>query len=81
MNEAQDLLDAIEIIVDRCIKNQTAIIDKGFCRGVNGNRCSIELNGKTNSMVYYGPAPSVGRTYPVFIPYGNLSNAFVINAG
>ena len=80
MDEANAFLDAIEIIVQECVRKNTAIIDKGLCIGVIGNKCLIKLNGKTNEVAFYGSTPLANKVYPVFIPYGNMSNAFIINA-
>ena len=78
MDVANEILDAIEIIVDKKIKEQTTQIYPGICKSVNGNSCVISINGKDNTVQFYGSAPNVGAIYRVFVPYGNMSMAFII---
>ena len=78
MNLANDILDAIEIIVDKKIKDNTAQIYKGVCKSVSGNTCTLTVNGKDNTVQFYGSTPTVGSIYRVFVPSGNMSMAFII---
>ena len=78
MDVANEILDAIEIIVDKKIKEQTTQIYPGICKSVNGNSCVMSINGKDNTVQFYGSAPNVGAIYRVFVPYGNMSMAFII---
>ena len=80
MDVANEILDAIEIIVDKKIKEQTTQIYPGICKSVNGNSCVMSINGKDNTVQFYGSAPTVGTIYRVFVPYGNMSMAFIITA-
>ena len=80
MDVANEILDAIEIIVDKKIKEQTTQIYPGICKSVNGNSCVMSINGKDNTVQFYGSAPIVGTIYRVFVPYGNMSMAFIITA-
>lgn len=81
MNLANDILDAIEIIVDKKIKDNTAQIYQGICKSVSGNACTLTVNGKDNTVQFYGSTPTVGSIYRVFVPSGNMSMAFVIVPG
>ena len=78
MDVANEILDAIEIIVDKKIREQATQIYSGICKNVNGDSCVMFINGKNNTVQFYGPAPIVGAIYKVFVPYGNMSSAFVI---
>lgn len=81
MDVANELLDAIEIIVDKKIRENTAQIYPGICKSVSGNNCVVSINGKDNTVRFYGSTPSVGATYRVFVPNGNMSMAFIITGG
>lgn len=78
MDTANEILDAIEIIVDKKIKENTTQIYQGVCKSVNGNSCVAIINGKDNNVRYYGGEPKIGDMYRVFVPNGNMSMAFMI---
>ena len=78
MNVANEILDAIEIIVDKQTKEQTTQIYPGICKSVSGNSCVMSINGRDNTVQFYGSTPTVGTIYRVFVPNGNMSMAFII---
>lgn len=78
MDVANEILDAIEIIVDKKIRENTAQIYPGVCKSVSGNSCVMSINGKDNTIQFYGSIPTVGAIYRVFVPDGNMSMAFAI---
>lgn len=82
MDTAKEILDAIEIIVDRKMQN-VAQIYRGIVKAVstNDNLAVVLVNGEVHNMRYYGSAPTVNIAYPVFVPHGNMSTAFVIVSG
>lgn len=81
MGIADEILDAIEIIVDKKIRDTTAQIYLGVCVSVKTNTCVMSINGKNNTVQYYGAIPVIGNIYRVFVPNGNMSNGFVIVPG
>lgn len=78
MDVTKEILDAIEIIVDKKIQDNTAQIYSGICQSVNTGSCVMSINGKNNTVQFYGSQPTVGAVYRVFVPNGNMSNGFVI---
>ena len=78
MDVANEILDAIEIIVDKKIRDISAQIYPGVCKSVSGNSCVMSINGKDNTIQFYGSIPTVGSIYRVFVPDGNMSMAFII---
>lgn len=81
MGIADEILDAIEIIVDKKIRDNTAQIYPGVCVSVKTNTCVMSINGKNNTVQYYGAMPVIGNVYRVFVPNGNMSTGFVIVPG
>ena len=81
MDVANEILDAIEIIVDKKIRENTAQIYPGVCKSISGNTCVMSVNGKNNTVQFYGSTPAVGSIYRVFVPNGNMSMAFIICPG
>ena len=80
MDVANEILDAIEIIVDKKIRENTAQIYPGVCKSVSGNSCVMSINGRDNAVQFYGSMPTVGTIYRVFVPNGNMSTAFILVA-
>lgn len=78
MNIANEILDAIEIIINQKIRENTTQIYFGICKDVNENNCVMSINGKNNTVQFYGSTPTVGLVYRVFVPNGNMSTAFII---
>ena len=81
MNFANDILDAIEIMVKQVVEDNVTKIYTGVCKTTGVNNCVLTINGKDNTVKYYGGVPVVGTVYQVFIPFGNMSAAFIIVPG
>lgn len=81
MNFANDILDAIEIMVKQVVEDNATKIYTGVCKTTGVNNCVLTINGKDNTVKYYGGVPVVGTVYQVFIPFGNMSAAFIIVPG
>ena len=81
MGFANEILDAIEIMVRQVVEDNTTKIYTGVCKTVSTSTCSLLINGKENTVKYYGGTPIVGTVYQVFIPFGNMSAAFIIVPG
>lgn len=81
MSFANDILDAIEIMVKQVVEDNTTKIYTGVCKTIGVNDCVLTINGKDNTVKYYGGVPVVGTVYQVFIPFGNMSAAFIIVPG
>lgn len=82
MNFAKEILDAIEIIVKQAVEDNTTKIYTGVCQSVSSDgMCELNINGKTNAVKYYGGTPKISEVYRVFVPFGNMSAAFIIVPG
>ena len=81
MNITNEILDAIEIIVNHVVEDNTTKIYSGVCKTVAASTCVLTINGKDNTVKYYGGTPLVGSIYQVFVPFGNMSAAFIIVPG
>ena len=81
MNFANDILDAMEIMVKQVVEDNATKIYTGVCKTIDANNCVLTINGKDNAVKYYGGIPVVGTVYQVFIPFGNMSAAFIIVPG
>lgn len=81
MSFANEILDAIEIMVRQVVEDNTTKIYTGVCKSITTTTCTLTINGKDNTVKYYGGTPIVGTVYQVFIPFGNMSAAFIIVPG
>ena len=81
MGFANEILDAIEIMVRQVVEDNTTKIYTGVCKTTGVNNCVLTINGKDNTVKYYGGVPVIGTVYQVFIPFGNMSAAFIIVPG
>ena len=78
MGFASDFLDSIEYLIQKYQKECTAIYS-GTVQSVSDKSCSMNVNGNVyNKIAYYGIAPIVGNSYRVFVPFNNMSLAFII---
>ena len=78
MGFVSDFLDAIEYLIQKYQKECTTIYS-GTVQSVSDKSCSMNVNGNVyNKIAYYGVAPIVGNSYRVFVPFNNMSLAFII---
>lgn len=81
MDARNEILDAIQILIGRALESTTKIYN-ATCKGlVSGNVALMRINGVDTRVVFYGDAPDVNKQYRVFVPEGNMSNAFMITGG
>lgn len=78
MDTREEILDAIEILIDKKMKDTTQI-QNGTVTSVGDTNCSMVLNGILyDNIAFYGDTPIVNAQYRVFIPAGNMSQSFII---
>lgn len=81
MDARNEILDAIQILIGRALESTTKIYN-ATCKGlVSGNVALMRVNGVDTRVVFYGDTPDVNKQYRVFVPEGNMSNAFMITGG
>lgn len=81
MDSRTEILDAIEIIVRQSLENSVTKIYTGVCKIIHADNCVVSMNGKDNTVKYFGSTPVVGKIYKVFVPFNNMSSAFIIVPG
>ena len=78
MGLVSEFLDAMEYLIQKYQKECTTIYS-GTVQSVSDKSCSMNVNGNVyNKIAYYGIAPIVGNSYRVFVPFNNMSLAFII---
>ena len=81
MRAQNELLDAIQILIDKSIADRSTRITGGVVKSASGGLATVTINGYDYSIPYSGTAPTVGSTVRVFIPNGNMSDAFIGGGG
>lgn len=81
MRAQNELLDAIQILIDKSMTDRSTRITGGAVKSASGGLATVTINGYDYSIPYSGTAPTVGSTVRVFIPNGNMSDAFIGGGG
>lgn len=74
-------MDAINIVVKKSLANISRI---DFCvvkSHVSGDMYIVTVAETDHSVKCYGGTPNINRQYPLFVPFGNMSQAFIIIGG
>jgi hypothetical protein len=77
MNKFKELMEAIDILITKKMKNTTQVYF-GIIKSIDNNNCIIAIKGNNYNLKYYGNVPVVNKKYPVIVPQGNFSQAFII---
>ena len=78
MSIEKEILDSIAILIKKYAESNTQIYI-GTVTNLNGNKCSMLLNGKVLERIrVYGATPPVGAILPIFVPSGNFNVAFTM---
>lgn len=77
MDSYKELMDSIAILVDKAADNSTKIVF-GIVNSATDINCVITYAGVEHTLKYHGNTPTVNKRYPIFIPNGNMSQAFVL---
>lgn len=80
MDIKKEIVDSIQVMVEAAIKKYCPALLFGIVTSIEQKKqCRVKINGVEYLLNYYGnEAPIVNQKYPVFIPSGNLSLAFII---
>lgn len=81
MRAQNELLDAIQVLIDKSLKDKATKVTGGKVKSASGGSAVITINGYDYPIPYSGDAPKVGSTVRVFIPNGNMSDAFIGGGG
>lgn len=81
MRAQNELLDAIQILIDKSMADRSTRITGGAVKSASGGLATVTINGYDYLIPYSGTAPTVGSTVRVFIPNGNMSDAFIGGGG
>ena len=77
MDIKNEIMESIDIL----LKKRLSKITQSYyvtVISVNNNKCTIRLNGNEYIVSFYGNTPEENKKYPIIVPQGNLSQAYII---
>ena len=77
MNKFKELMESVDILISQRLKYITTV-SYGIIKEVNDNKCVVTIKGEDYTLPFYGNIPQLNKKYPIILPQGNLSQAFVI---
>lgn len=77
MNKFQELMESVDILISRRLKGVTKVY-YGLVKEVHDSSCTVTFKGQDYILKFYGNTPIVNHKYPIILPEGNLSQAFII---
>lgn len=80
MDTNNEILDAIEILADKKIRENITKVLTGICTSVNinNNTCVMDSNGVSGTVYFYGSPPEVNGLYRIFVPSNDMSRSFIV---
>jgi hypothetical protein len=78
MNDIKrEIMESIDILLKKRLEKITQSYYVNII-SINNNKCTVKLNGAEYIVPFYGNTPQVNKKYPIIIPQGNFSQAYVI---
>lgn len=77
MDIKKEIMESIDIL----LKKRLSKITQSYyvtVISVDNNKCTIRLNGNEYIVSFYGNTPEENKKYPIIVPQGNLSQAYII---
>lgn len=73
----QELIESIGLMIEKGMESNTNIYT-GVVKSVDGKRAVVTVNGQNQTAAIVNTNISNGHVVRVFVPDGNMSNAFVV---
>ena len=77
MDIKREIMESIDILLSKRMERTTQVF-YGMVISVGQNQCVVKINGKEYTLAFYGGTPTANHKYPVVVPQGNFSQAFII---
>lgn len=76
----QELIESIGLMLDKGLKTNTDVYT-GILKSISGKKAVVTMNGQDQNVAVISPDLLAGMVTRVFVPNGNMSNAFIIGGG
>lgn len=77
MDIKREIMESIDILLNKRLSKITQSYYVTVI-SVDNNKCTIKLNGNEYIVSFYGNTPEENKKYPIIVPQGNLSQAYII---
>lgn len=76
----QELIESISLMLNKGLETNTDIYT-GILKSISGKKAVVTMNGQDQNVAVVSPDLLAGMVTRVFVPNGNMSNAFIIGGG
>ena len=73
----QELIESISLMIEKAMGQSTTMYT-GVLKSINGKKAVVTINGQDQTVSVISPSALLGAITRVFVPNGNMSNAFII---
>ena len=77
MDIKKEIMESIDILLQKRLSRVTQSYFVTVI-SIDNNKCTVKLNGNEYTVPFYGNTPIENKRYPMIIPQGNLSQAYII---
>lgn len=77
MDIKKEIMESIDILLKKRLSRVTQSYFVTVI-SIDNNKCTVKLNGNEYIVPFYGNTPIENKRYPMIIPQGNLSQAYII---
>lgn len=75
----QELIESISLMIEKAMGQSTNMY-AGVLKSINGKKAVVTINGQDQTVAVVSPSALIGAITRVFVPSGNMSNAFIIHS-
>ena len=75
----QELIESISLMIEKAMGQSTTMYT-GVLKSINGQTAALTLHGQDQTVAVISPSALLGAITRVFVPNGNMSNAFIVHS-
>lgn len=75
----QELIEAVSLMIEKSMSGSSSMYT-GIIKSINGKKAVVTVNGQDQTVAVVSPSALLGAITRVFVPNGNMSNAFIIHS-
>lgn len=74
----QELIEAVSLMIEKAMGGSSSMYT-GVIKSISGKKAVVTINGQDQTVAVVSPSALLGAITRVFVPNGNMSNAFIIH--
>lgn len=75
----QELIESISLMIEKAMGGSSSMYT-GVIKSISGKKAVVTINGQDQTVAVVSPSALLGAITRVFVPNGNMSNAFIIHS-